>query len=644
MPEIRVSQISVYPIKSTTGIHLNHALVEPRGLAFDRRFVVARLDGKFITGRSHPRLLQIHSALMAGGLHLRAPQMAGLDLHYDRFEAGYVPLSVWADSIQGQRCGAEADRWFSTYLGEPVQLLYYGRETRRDRVEHDGVASGQVSFADGYPLLLISQASLDDLNQRLQRPVTMAQFRPNLVLKGCEPFAEDGWQRIRIGEVEFEVTSPCSRCALTTVDPDRVDDLSGEVYPDSDGQPLATLAKYRQETAVDGGQIYFGQNLVALNSGKISQYDEVEVLQTRTAPVYPDHAPILPQPQFKGHRWQPGEMATLECVSVREETRDVKTFTFKLMQPIDARVDYHPGQFICLELDIDGQPVHRNYTLSSAPTRPGRLTITVKRVDGGRVSNWLNDHLKPGDTIKAKAPDGDFHCFNAPQDKVLLLSAGSGITPMLSMLRWMTDLQLGNDVVFVHSAHSEADLIARQELELLAVQHGNCELVYTLTRAKPGDLSCFRGRLDRSMLETVDQLSQRQAYVCGPHPFMEQANRLLLALGLPETQYFEESFGVREGDRGSVAAQAQTVRLLFDSWDTQVDGDNQQTLLEQAEQAGVEIPFSCRGGFCGSCRVKLESGEVEVLQDSGLSDEDRAEGYVLACSCKPKTDLVVTQG
>jgi ferredoxin-NADP reductase len=208
----------------------------------------------------------------------------------------------------------------------------------------------------------------------------------------------------------------------------------------------------------------------------------------------------------------------------------------------------------------------------------------------------------------------------------------------------MTDLQLDNDIVFFHSGHSEADLIARQELELLARQHGRCELIYTLTQAKPGDLRCFRGRLDRSMLETVEQLQQRQVYVCGPHPFMEQAKTLLLALGLPDEQYFEESFGVRDGDRSSVAAQPRPVSILFDSWDTQVDGDTQHTLLEQAEQAGIDIPFSCRGGFCGSCRVKLESGEVEVLQDCGLNDGDRSAGYVLACSCKPKGDLVITQG
>lgn len=144
------------------------------------------------------------------------------------------------------------------------------------------------------PLLLIFQASLDDLDRRLVAAVQMAQFRPNLVLKGGEPFAEDGWQRIRIGEVVFEVTKPCSRCVLTTIDPH-------SAKADADNQPLATLARYRQ--AYDG-QVYFCQNLVTLNRGKISLYDKVEVLQTRPALVYPDQAPVLFSPSLSSRSWQ----------------------------------------------------------------------------------------------------------------------------------------------------------------------------------------------------------------------------------------------------------------------------------------------------------------------------------------------------
>ncbi|RDE19760.1 MOSC domain-containing protein [Motiliproteus coralliicola] len=628
-----VSQISVYPIKSTTGIHLNHAYMEERGLAFDRRFVVARPDGSFVTARTHSRLLLVHSALGADGLHLRAPEMEPITLNYRDFVDDYRPLEIWGQSMQGQSCGDAAADWFSRLLEEPVQLLYCGEQTQRPRKEgFDGVPDGQVSFADASPLLLISEASLEDLNSRVGRELPMTRFRPNLVAKGCEAFAEDSWKRIRIGEVEFVATDGCSRCVLTSIDPQTA-------QPDADNEPLVTLSRYRKG---EDRKVYFGQNFVAANPGKITLYDPIEVLETVEPPHYPDNAPPKPKPAVRPHRWRSNELAELHCVHLRDETADVRTFTFELAGKLQP--DYQPGQFICLELEVDGEPVHRNYTLSSSPSRPERLSITVKRVEGGRISNWLHDNLKLGDSIHARAPAGDFHCFAAPQDKILLLSAGSGITPMLSMLRWMTDLQLDNDIVFFHSAHTEADLIARQELELLAAQHGRCELVYTLTQAKPGDLRSFRGRLDRSMLEAVSKLSERQAYVCGPHPFMARAKELLLALGLPETHYFEESFGVREFDDSSDAKPDQPVKILFDSWDSFVEGDTHSTLLEQAEKAGVAIPFSCRGGFCGSCRVKLESGEVEVLQDAGLSEQDKEQGYVLACSCRPKGDLVVTQG
>lgn len=125
--------------------------MEERGLAFDRRFIVARPDGQFVSARTHPRLLLIHSALLADGLHLRAPAMPALDLHYAEFDPGYTALSIWGDALQGQHCGQAADAWCSQYLGEPLQLLYLGPKTQRQRVSLPGFAEGELSFADGYP-------------------------------------------------------------------------------------------------------------------------------------------------------------------------------------------------------------------------------------------------------------------------------------------------------------------------------------------------------------------------------------------------------------------------------------------------------------------------------------------------------------
>lgn len=641
MSVIRISQLIIYPVKSTSGIHLSQVYTEARGLAFDRRFIVTRPDGEAITARTHPKLLQVHSALMSDGLHLRAPAMPALDIRYDTFNNAYRPLEIWGHELKGQYCSVQADKWFSDYLGEQTQLLYCGDETERPVLHVEEFSRGNVvelsdklSFADAYPLLVISEASLDDLNKRMIKPLEMNRFRPNLVVKGCDAFAEDSWKRVRIGDVEFDAVHASSRCILTTIDPETL-------IPDPDNQPLATLKRFRNG---EHG-VYFGYNLIPRNSGKISLYDKIEVLETIKPIVFEDRAPYLPvAKEITGNRiWQAGELAKLECLSIRTDSDNpsgnVKTFTFKHSKEYQA--NYYAGQFLSLELEIDGIPVYRNYTASSSPSRPDRISITVKRVDGGKVSNWLHDNVKTGDVLNARAPEGDFHCFAAPQDKILLLSAGSGITPMLSILRWMTDMQLDNDIVFFHCALTEDDIIAHEEVKLLAKQHGRCKIVYALSNTEAVKDDFFYGFFDKTMMESISDVNHRQCFVCGSAPFMVNAKKLLLDSGLPQSQYFEESFGEREFDPKKSTKPA---TILFDSWDTVVEGDTTLSILEQAEKVGVSIPYSCRSGFCGTCKVKLESGVVDQREDSGLTADEKSEGYILSCSCVPKGDLVITQG
>lgn len=265
---MKLTQLTVYPIKSTAGIQLSHAHVRHAGLAFDRRFVVSDMNGKFITARTHPRLLQVQAALSPEGLYLTAPQMPAISIEYSDLADSYRPVSVWADSVQAQSGPAHYDQWFSQLLDQPCCLLFFGEQSARQVSSHP---QHPVGFADGYPLLLTSEASLADLNQRCQSPVEMAQMRPNIVVTGCQPYAEDQWQRIRIGSVEFELVSPCSRCILTTVSP--------ETYlRDPLKEPFSTLKTYRKG---DDGQVYFGQNMIPLTEGLLRQGDPVEVLATR---------------------------------------------------------------------------------------------------------------------------------------------------------------------------------------------------------------------------------------------------------------------------------------------------------------------------------------------------------------------------
>lgn len=278
---MNLSQISTYPIKSTAGIHLSTSWVDALGLSFDRRFVLVDEKNKFITARKEPRLCLIQANITATGLMLTAPTMPKLAINYQDLSASYQTVSVWQDQIKAQQAAAQHHQWFSQYLGKPCQLLYFGEHSIRTLPKTSG-RSDQLAFADGYPLLLISQASLDDVNQKLlpHDQVSMDQFRPNMVVEGCEAFAEDTWSHIRIGEVEFTLKKPCSRCVLTTVDP-----LTAEKHPQR--EPLKTLKKYRKVlSGIGKGEVMFGQNLVPLNQGQIKQGDKVHILAYQTAPIF----------------------------------------------------------------------------------------------------------------------------------------------------------------------------------------------------------------------------------------------------------------------------------------------------------------------------------------------------------------------
>jgi uncharacterized protein YcbX/ferredoxin len=387
----KLQSLHIYPIKSAGGISLSNSWVDDRGLSFDRRFAVSDHNGQFITARTEPTLCLIRVNLSEHGLILTAPDMPALVVSYRDLSSKYQNITVWDDDIQAQYGNEHYDLWFSQYLKTPCQLLYFGEQSQR----YVANSHKKVAFADGYPLLLISQASLDNLNDKMTEPsqpkISMAQFRPNIVVNSCDAFAEDTWQHIRIGEVEFEVSKPCSRCIFTTVNPN-----SSEKHPQQ--EPLKTLATYRQVTS---GDVMFGQNLIALNKGSIKQGDEIIVLKKQSAPIF-----------------------------VQKST---KTNVDKKSPP--------------------------NVTTNKEP----------KKITKGKVN------------------------------------------------------------------------------------------------------------------------------------------------------------------------------LSFDSCNKNFIGNSKDTILEQGEAAGMLLPYSCRGGMCGRCKIKLKSGEVRQLASDGLSDEDKEQGFVLACSSIPQSDLILAK-
>lgn len=267
--------ITVYPVKSTAGLAQAAAWVEAAGLSFDRRFLLSLPDGTMVTARKYPQLLQVTTVIRPDALVLSYPGLPTLVLEYAGFAMTPVTAQVWRDSFSAFKTTDLASDWFAQIIAEPVQLLYLGGDSRRI----GGKAGVPVSFADGFPLLLISQASLEAVNAASPVHHVMAQFRPNLVVSGVAAFAEDSWQRFRIGEVTFEAREPCSRCILTTVDP-----LTGQRRPLQ--EPLTTLARFRKGA---NGRVHFGQNLVPLNEGIIRQGDTLEVLAEKQPEIYLDH-------------------------------------------------------------------------------------------------------------------------------------------------------------------------------------------------------------------------------------------------------------------------------------------------------------------------------------------------------------------
>jgi uncharacterized protein len=259
---VTLSGMYVYPIKSCAGISLQSADLSATGLRHDRRWMLVDETGEFMSQRAHPRMALISVRFAPERLIVSAPDMDELEISLCRQTGDSIVVRVWGDTNRGALVSEEADRWFSEFLEFPCRLV--GKPDDPRLVDSSFAESGdQVSFADGFAFLLISEASLGDLNGRLEDPLPMNRFRPNFVVRGCGPYAEDGWSRLRIGSVPFRVAEPCPRCAITTVDQET--GIRGK-------EPLRTLATYRKSE----GEVFFGRNLIHDTLGTVCVGDPVE--------------------------------------------------------------------------------------------------------------------------------------------------------------------------------------------------------------------------------------------------------------------------------------------------------------------------------------------------------------------------------
>lgn len=261
-----LSALHIFPIKSCAPLALDAADVEPRGLRHDRRWIVTDANGKFLTGRQHPRLTRLRATPDRDAIALSAPGMSPLRLDAPG-DGARVDVEVWKNFVAALPAPDVANAWISEFLGMPARLAYMDDACVRPVTPEYSQEGDEVSFADAFPLLLISEGALEALNAKLQAPVPMLRFRPNFVVTNTAPHAEDGWKRVRIGTIEFDLVKPCSRCVFTTVDFER-----GEFDPS--GEPLKTLTTYRRGER----GVTFGQNVIPRGTGRVRVGDAVEVI------------------------------------------------------------------------------------------------------------------------------------------------------------------------------------------------------------------------------------------------------------------------------------------------------------------------------------------------------------------------------
>jgi ferredoxin-NADP reductase len=401
-----------------------------------------------------------------------------------------------------------------------------------------------------------------------------------------------------------------------------------------------------------------------------------------------------PAPELRAGRPAAKSRFQARCVQIIDETHDVKTF--RLAPPPSVRFHYLPGQFVTLDLPAEGERLVRSYTVASSPSRAPILEVTVKRVAGGRASNWMHDHLKVGDELTVTGPAGKFSYELAPPaEKMLFISGGSGVTPVMSMSRHLHDRADPRDVVFLHSARAERDLVFHDELAWMATRNPRFRPIFTLTDpsgTRPG-WTGLRGRLTSELIEAaVPDFRERTVFLCGPNPFMDAVRAALATSGFPMESFHAESFGgahartraaadvektpapaltdappherhassrllgvlpspqharvnltvlsptsptVTDGTVAPVAPATKTNAIVFSSSGQEAVGCASETILEAAEALGLSVPSACRAGVCGTCRMRKISGDVTMDCDAGLDPADRSAGFILACTAHP---------
>jgi ferredoxin-NADP reductase len=354
-----------------------------------------------------------------------------------------------------------------------------------------------------------------------------------------------------------------------------------------------------------------------------------------------------------GKRWS----GKLRVGRIFRETPDMKTF--RLMNPLGGVMpfSYLPGQFLTVTVAPDGKPVKRSYTIASSPTQHDYVEITVKHEEPGVVSGFLHNQIHQGDLLDFSGPTGSFTFSGRECKCILLIGGGVGITPLMSVLRYLTDRSWPGDIYLLYGIHTPQDFIFREELEYLQRRHPNLRVTVTVSHPEGTDWKGPAGRITKELIvQSVPDVASRYVHICGPVPMMEAAKKMLADLGVPpervKTEAFGPALGKPEPTRPLAAppANAETEEkvagvalptVAFSRSDKSAPLPSDKVILDVADEIGVEIDNSCRVGTCGTCRVKLLSGQVTMAVEDGLEPGDKENNIILACQAKSTGNVTV---
>lgn len=347
----------------------------------------------------------------------------------------------------------------------------------------------------------------------------------------------------------------------------------------------------------------------------------------------------------------------LRVKQIVEETKDAISIVFE--HPAAGKIQYKPGQFLTLIANVNGKEVRRAYSLCSSPFVDGDLAVTVKRVENGLMSNWLPDNLKQGATVKIMEPMGQFTTAYNPTNKrhIVLFAGGSGITPMMSIIKSIL-IQEPNSICSLIYCNRDIDsIIFYNELERLEIKdEGRLHVIHVLDNA-PMNWQGYSGLLNHDMLTKLFEripdwgVSNTTYLMCGPEGMMKNVETLLDERGISREKIFKESFvqGTIDKDEKKEPSasveeiKAREVTIRYDGQEYKVMVPPHKAILETALDQGIDLPYSCQSGLCTACRGKALSGKVKLDEEEGLSQSERAEGYVLTCVGHPLTDDVVIE-